>query len=239
MWQLKGYVSWLGHTSGGHYRESPNLACEDAATHGASADDFPGDGHRRVAEVRDSGQAATGKEVLDSDEDNDEAEDDKPSVETQTVLVSSSAPSIPSPNLHNTLKRTSDVINDQFKSPTCQPNDSDVQELFNIPRSSQRSKSTDQHSSQSFRIVQHAFIDPILSDQPTPSKPILHRTDSEQASAQLFGDLRRVTDQFSKQNPNSKELGTHTTQPIKKTQIMNLPTSSPRLITYRSSRHHR
>ena len=170
----------------------PILLVREAATYGASADDLPRDGHRRVAEVRDSVQAATRKEILDSDEDNGEDEDDKPSVETQTVLVSSSAPSIPSPNLHNTLKPTSNVTDHQPKSPTCQPDDGDVQELLNIARSSQRSKSTNQHPSQSFRFIQHAFIDPTLLDQPAPSKPILHRTDSEQASAQLFGDLRRV-----------------------------------------------
>ncbi|KAL2044728.1 hypothetical protein N7G274_002503 [Stereocaulon virgatum] len=170
------------------------LLVRDVATHGASPDYVPRDKHRRAAVVRDSVQAATGKEVLDSDEDIDEDEDDKPSVDNQTVLVSSSAPSIPSPSLQDTLERTCSVVNCQSKGHNSQPNYGGVQELFNIPQSTQRNKSTNQHSSPRFQIVEYALNDPAISHQPAPSSPTLHRTDSEQASAQLFGDLRRVTE---------------------------------------------
>ncbi|KAL2049242.1 hypothetical protein ABVK25_010509 [Lepraria finkii] len=174
--------------------EAPHLSPNDATTEGAGAHK-PSDSRQcQGLEIKESSRIHIGREILDSDEEEEEEEYVNASAETQAVLVSSSAPSATSSNHEYVAEPPSNLIQFQLARSSTQPNNPKAQKHARPSQLSLRSNSASQESIQRLQITKHAPTDLSLIGLTTASNPGLHRTESEQASAQLFNDLRRVTE---------------------------------------------
>ncbi|KAK3175343.1 hypothetical protein OEA41_002590 [Lepraria neglecta] len=176
--------------------EAPHLSPNDATTEGAGAHKASDSRQCQGLEIKESSRIQIGREILDSDEEKEEEEEEyfNASAETQAVLVSSSAPSATSSNHEHVAEPPSNLINFQPERTSTQPNNPKAQKHSRPSQLSLESNSASQESIQRLQITKQAPTDPSLAGLTTASNPGLHRTKSEQASAQLFNDLRRITE---------------------------------------------
>ena len=168
----------------------PQLPMDSTISRTAALDRISDEGQRHETERSVSGQDTFGREIVDSNEEND---DDDPDI---------------SPARQATLHSKATNLTQQ-----CAPNNQ--RDLFRAASSSsssqlpQQSNLRHRHSTESFELTKH------ISTQPTPSPPPIppfHRTDSEQASAQLLKDLHRITEPLL-ETESQYEAGWHSYHP--------------------------
>ena len=151
--------------------EFSKLPMDGTITRTAGLDYTSDQGQRQETERKDS-HRTFGREIVDSDEGDDDADPD------------------PSLARHATL-HSKDTRLTQRRAPDNQRDD------LRAARSSSSPQSQHQGNPRIRRSIERSRLTKDISMKPTfspPSISLLHRTDSEQASAQLFNDLRCVTE---------------------------------------------
>lgn len=167
---------------------------------------------RPVKEVQNSSQARPRHEVIDStDEEDDDEEADafNAGPETQAALASTDVSQKSSGGLPESTPPTSKSTD---YDPECLPSERNASESADImndpsPTAGESNVETQVPKEKSKKVE---FVDLASSDPPdptTPSKTHTHHSDSEEASAQLFADLRRDVQPGGLQTESQYEAG--------------------------------
>ena len=156
-----------------NFREKfSQLPMESTITRTATLDHIPDKGQRHETEGKDSDRDILEREIVDSNEE-DEDDDPDASLAKQAILQSK--------DTILTQQRAPDNRRDRFRAAGSPSS----------PQAPQQSNLRNRYSSETSGSTKHISTKPNL---PPPSVPPIHRTDSEQASAQLLKDLRCVTE---------------------------------------------
>lgn len=148
------------------------LPMDSTITRTAGLDHISDKGQRNETERKDSNRDILEREIIDSNEEDDDDDADA-SLARQATLHSK--------DTSLTQQRAPDNQRHRFRAAGSSSS----------PESPQQGNLRNYYSIERSALIKHISTKPTLSP---PSIPPFHRTDSEQASAQLLKDLRRVTE---------------------------------------------
>lgn len=148
------------------------LPMDNTITRTAGLDYIADKGQRQETERRDSSRDTLAREIVDSDEEDDDVDPDASLAEQATL-------------------HSKDTRLIQQRAPDHQEDRLRAAGFSSSPQSQQQSNLRNRHSIEGSGLTKHVSMKPTFSP---PLIPPFHRTDSEQASAQLFQDLHRVTE---------------------------------------------
>ena len=193
-----------------HNRSESEGKCSQVRTHStvtrtAGLDYISDDWQWEETQRKDSYQDTLRREIVDSDGE-DEGNHDTNPVWQATLHSKDTSP---------TQQRAPGHQRDRFSAARSSSS----------PESQQQSNLQNRHSIETSGLTKHISPNPALSP---PSIPTFPRTDSEQVSAQLFNDLRRVTEP-TLETESQFEAGWHSYHPP------SLPSSPPAPIASPSS----
>lgn len=173
---------------------------------------------RPVKEIQNSSQSRLRHEVVDStdeENDNEEAEAFNAGLETQAALASTDFSQKGSGQSSKPMPTTLRPARDEAELPPVQRNASASPDPLNAQTRSARQSNVENHI-QVHSPKKVEFVDLASSDPPCPTTPSPLRerpSDPEEASAQLFADLRRDTQPMGLQTESQYEQGWTTYTP--------------------------